>query len=122
MKWLHHHKRMTKSSGYDELLFPKPNHIDLHQETMLSYLTNIKQIRSELTLILEKIAIDNTIIVSTVNQGQSELLENFVCSSRSKGFELGNLLVFPTDKFSKDIAEGMGVATYYSEEVSRVAY
>ena len=108
---------MTKASGYDELLYPKPNHIDIHQEVMISYLTNIKQIRNELSRILKKIAINNTVIVSTVNQGQSELLMNFICSSRSKGFDLSNLLVFPTDTFSKDLAEGMGVATYYSEQV-----
>ena len=109
--------RMTKFDGYDELIYPKSNNIDQHQEIMLAYLTNIKQIRNELSQILKKIAIDNTVIVSTVNQGQSELLMNFICSSRSRGFDLGNLLVFPTDVFSKNLAEGMGVSTYYSEQV-----
>mmetsp|Transcript_14946 Transcript_14946/g.24315 ORF Transcript_14946/g.24315 Transcript_14946/m.24315 type:complete len:299 (+) Transcript_14946:229-1125(+) len=42
---------------------------------------------------------------------------NFVCSSRSRGFDLGNFLVFPTDLFSKELAEGMGIATYYAEKL-----
>jgi len=109
--------RMTKADGYDEMLYPNRNNIDIHEEIMTSYLTNIKQIRSELSLILEKIAIDNTVIVSTVNQGQSELLMNFVCSSRSRGFDLENFILFPTDKFSKDLAEGMGIATFYSDKL-----
>jgi len=42
---------------------------------------------------------------------------NLVCSSRSRGFDLGNLLLFPTDLFSKELAEGMGIATYYAEKL-----
>lgn len=115
MKFLY--DRMTKSSGYDELMYPKPGRIDLHQNIMLAYLTNAPKIRSELGRLLQRIAIDNTVIVSTVNKGQSELLMNFVCSARSRGFDLSNFILFPTDEYSKNIAEKMGIATYYAEEV-----
>jgi hypothetical protein len=45
--------------------------------------------------------------------GQSELLINFVCSARRRGFDLGHILVFPSDEETKEIAEGLGLATYF---------
>jgi hypothetical protein len=54
----------------------------------------------------------------TVNKGQSELLMNFVCSARSRGFDLKNLLLFPTDLFSKDLGYGLGLTSFYNEHVS----
>merc|ERR1719221_2325385 len=44
---------------------------------------------------------------------------NFVCSSRSKGFNLENLILFPTDVFSKEIADGMGVASFFNEQLMK---
>ena len=109
--------RMTKSDGYDELLHPKKNNLIMHREILLNYLTNIHEIESELGAILQRIAIDNTVVVSTVNKGQSELLMNFVCSARSRGFDLNNFIVFPTDLFSKELADGMGLSTFYAEKL-----
>ena len=60
----------------------------------------------------------NTIIVMTCNMGQSELLVNFVCNAHSKGYDLSNVLVFPTDQSTKELAEGLGLATFYDEKVS----
>ncbi len=42
---------------------------------------------------------------------------NFACSARRKGFDLGNVLVFPSDKETKELAEGLGLTTYYDEKV-----
>ena len=109
--------RYTNSHGYDEMLYPKKKHLSFHRDIMLKYMTNFEDIQKELGSILKRIAIDNTVIVSTVNKGQSELMMNFVCSSRSRGFDLKNFLVFPTDMFSKELAEGLGIATFYAEKV-----
>lgn len=79
---------MTKASGYDELLTPKTNHLQMHRDIMLKYLTSYDEIRTDLGNVLKRIAIKNTVIVTTVNKGQSELLMNFVCSCRAKGFDL----------------------------------
>jgi hypothetical protein len=49
------------------------------------------------------------------------LLMNFACSARRKGFDLGNVLVFPSDKETKELAEGLGLTTYYDEKV-RMAF
>ena len=54
----------------------------------------------------------------TVNKGQSELLMNFICSARYRGLDLQNVILFPTDQFSKDIADSLDLATFYHEEVS----
>ncbi len=109
--------RMTKSDGYDELLYPKSNNLKMHRDIMMNYLTNLDEIRRDLGNILRKIAVDNTVVVSTVNKGQSELLMNFVCSSCSRGFDLRNFIVFPTDSFSNELAKGMGIAAYFAEKV-----
>ncbi|KAL7528955.1 hypothetical protein ACHAXR_004091 [Thalassiosira sp. AJA248-18] len=109
--------RMTKANGYDGMHYPTSNHLSMHRDIMLKYVTSYNDVQSELGSILKKIAIDNSVIVTTVNKGQSELLINFICSSRSRGLDLSNLVVFPTDKFSKDLAEGMGIATFYADKL-----
>ena len=53
----------------------------------------------------------------TCNHGQSALLMNFACSARRRGFDLGNVLVFPSDVATKELAEGLGLTTYYDEKV-----
>jgi hypothetical protein len=42
---------------------------------------------------------------------------NFVCNAKAKGLDVSNVLVFPTDQETKDLAEGMGLATFYDEKV-----
>ena len=109
--------RMTRSTGYDELLYPKPNNLAMHRKIMITYYTNYDVIRKDLEKKLREIAVDNLVVVVTVNQGQAELLMNFVCSSRAKGFDLKNLIVFPSDDFSREIAEGLGLATFYNQQL-----
>ena len=112
--------RMTNGAGYDEFTLPKKLHLERHQAIMKTYFNFLTKIRSDLGAILKKIAVNNSVVVMTVNKGQSELLMNFACSARARGFSLGNVIVFPTDVFSKDLSEGLGLATYYSHEVSVV--
>mmetsp|Transcript_45068 Transcript_45068/g.94502 ORF Transcript_45068/g.94502 Transcript_45068/m.94502 type:complete len:636 (-) Transcript_45068:263-2170(-) len=107
--------RMTRASGYDEMYFAKRTHVEEHQDLMLKYLSNVNQIRHDLFTIISKMGAKKAVVVSTVNKGQSDLLVNFVCSARARGLDLGNFLVFPTDLHSKQLAEGLGIATYYSE-------
>ncbi len=105
-------------SGVDEFEFPDSSHLLLHRDILLNYLTNFDKIQAKLAIILQKVAMNNSVIVSTVNKGQSELLINFVCSARSRGLDISNLIVFPTDLYSKNLAEEIGLATFYSEEVN----
>jgi len=42
---------------------------------------------------------------------------NFACSARARGFDLKNVLVFPSDLETKELAEGMGLMTFYEEKM-----
>lgn len=95
---------------------PGTSHVKDHQEILTVYLNNQVDIKSRLKTILDKMN-SKTIVVLTCNHGQSELLLNFVCSSKARGFDLSNVLVFPTDIETKELAEGMGLATFYEEKI-----
>lgn len=86
-----------------------------HWGQLKTFLQNVDKVLEELKPILEKVARNNAVVVMTVNKGQSSLLMNFACSAHRRGFDLGNVLVFPTDMESKKLAEGLGLATYYDE-------
>mmetsp|Transcript_21969 Transcript_21969/g.46357 ORF Transcript_21969/g.46357 Transcript_21969/m.46357 type:complete len:604 (+) Transcript_21969:98-1909(+) len=89
-----------------------------HLDTLRTFLENVDRILKELRFLLERrnVVRDNTVVVMTVNSGQSELFSNFICAARSRGFDTGNVLVFPTDEESHKLAQGMGVASYYDKK------
>eukprot|EP00985_Skeletonema_marinoi_P011509 scaffold5481_cov197-Skeletonema_marinoi.AAC.7 len=89
-----------------------------HFEAMRTFLENFDTVQKELKeLITKRNAVrNNTVVVMTVNIGQSELLANFVCAARSRGLDISNVVVFPTDIESKTLAEGLGVTTYFDEK------
>ena len=92
-----------------------------HWKSLYTYLDTVDDVLKRLSPIAAKVGganKDNTIIVMTCNMGQSELLMNFVCNAKAKGFDLDSVLVFPTDVETKDLAEGLGLATFYDEKVS----
>lgn len=94
---------------------PDMNLVRKHWGMLQTYFSSIDDVINELKPILERVAVDNTIVVLTCNHGQSELLMNFVCNARAKNMDLKNVLVFPTDKETKELAEGLGLATFYDE-------
>ena len=84
-------------------------------EMLRQYFNSLDDVLSELNAILGKIAIDNTVIVMVCNFGQSELLMNFLCQAKARGFDISNLIVFATDQETYDMVKGMGVAAYYDK-------
>ena len=108
--------------GHNSLLPPADHHIAKHWEMLKNYFNNLDDVMKRLKPIAESIAVDNTIIVMTCNMGQSELLINFVCNARAKGIPIENVLVFPTDLETKEIAEGLGLKTFYDEKVRAVLF
>ena len=62
-----------------------------------------------------------TIIVMTVNQGQSHLLVNFLCAARARKLDVRRVLVFVTDEESKQLIEDLsnddevGVMVFYDK-------
>lgn len=100
---------------------PKDNHVKDHQDILRTYLNNADDIKNRLKSILSKMK-THTVVVLTCNFGQSELLMNFACSARARGFDLSNTLVFPTDFDTKELAEGMGFTTFYEEKVGAIFF
>ncbi len=94
---------------------PDAPRIAQHWENLQRYFQNFDSVIEELKPIAEKMAVKNTIIVMTCNMGQSELLMNFVCNAKAKGLDVSNVLVFPTDQETKDLAEGLGLSTFHDE-------
>ena len=88
-----------------------------HWSRLLPFFQTVDSTLEDLKTVLAKIARNNAVVVLTCNMGQSALLMNFACSARSRGFDLGNILVFPSDVETKEIAEGLGLTTYYDEKV-----
>jgi len=111
--------RWRRNDGNDEFLYPKQRAIDMHQELLLTYLNHLKSTKQNLSEIIKNIAINNTVIVVTANMGQSELLMNLICSSRRRGLDTKNLLVFPTDVHTKELAESLGLTTFYDDHLMR---
>ncbi len=61
---------------------------------------------------------NNTIVVMVCNHGQSELFLNFVCSARSRGLDLSQVLLFATDIEMKELGDALGISTFYNDKVS----
>lgn len=116
---LRHASRGHAAWGKRDFLPPSPNKIRTHWTKLQEYLGGLDNALEKLKPIAERIAIKNTIIVLTCNRGQSELLMNFACNAKAKGFELGNVIVFATDKDTEDLAKNLGLATYYDDKFFR---
>jgi hypothetical protein len=109
--------RGHQSNGRDQ--FNPPSLQDTHQnwDMLRGYLDSIHSVLDDLRPILEKIAVKNTVIVMVCNFGQSELLMNFVCSAKARGFDISNIIVFATDQETLDLAESIGLAAYFDQRV-----
>ena len=108
--------RAWTAAGRQEFAPPKQMQAKKHQERLLTYLTEANNIKSRLKQVLEKMN-QKTVVVLTCNHGQSELLMNFACSARARGFDPKNVLVFPTDVETKELAEGVGLTVFYEEKL-----
>mmetsp|Transcript_34868 Transcript_34868/g.73542 ORF Transcript_34868/g.73542 Transcript_34868/m.73542 type:complete len:617 (+) Transcript_34868:69-1919(+) len=108
--------RAWTAAGKQEFFPPKQSQVNSHQEKLRTYLNELDNIKSRLKQVIEKMNA-MTVVVLTCNHGQSELLINFACSARARGLDLKNVLVFPTDQETKELAEGMGLATFYEEKL-----
>ena len=103
--------------GITPFKVPKEKDMKKHWDALRNYFNHLDDVISELKPIAEGVAKKNTIIVMTCNMGQSELLMNFVCNARAKSLDISNVLVFPTDEETKELAEGLGLATFYDKRV-----
>ena len=114
---LAHVSRGHSPWGKRDFIPPSKWVVRAHWQQLQEYLGGIELVLERLKPIAERTAVDNKIVVLTCNMGQSELLMNFACNARAKGFDTGNVLVFPTDKETHDLARGLGLESYYDEKV-----
>jgi hypothetical protein len=88
-----------------------------HWEALRTYFNTLETTIKELKPIVEKININNTIISMVCNFGQSSLQMNFACSSRARGFDFSNVLIFATDRETLELAQSLGLNAYFDEKV-----
>ncbi|KAL7543831.1 hypothetical protein ACHAWF_007465, partial [Thalassiosira exigua] len=113
---LTHVSRAYTASGREEFPVPQTRHVQMHREKLLTYLTEVEDVKRRLKALLTKMD-RRAVVVLTCNKGQSELLMNFACSARARGFDLSQVLVFPTDAETRDLALGMGLHAFYEEKL-----
>mmetsp|Transcript_24051 Transcript_24051/g.29542 ORF Transcript_24051/g.29542 Transcript_24051/m.29542 type:complete len:581 (-) Transcript_24051:98-1840(-) len=111
-----HVGRGKENHGGNQFCPPTTKAIDKHWNTqLLPFIKSVDKLLDELRPIAESVKKENTIIVMVVNKGQSVLLMNFVCSTKAKGFDISNVLLFATDLETLELARGLGVTAYYDK-------
>jgi len=99
----------------DEFTPPKERALALNRERLQKYLSTLKDLEQDLKPILKRIAKKNTVIVMVCNKGQSDLLMNFVCSSKARGFDISQILLFATDDETQKLATSLGLESYFDK-------
>eukprot|EP00978_Attheya_sp_CCMP212_P010841 scaffold26338_cov49-Attheya_sp.AAC.10 len=99
----------------DEFTPPKERALALNRERLQKYLNTLKDLEQDLKPILKRIAKRKTVIVMVCNKGQSDLLMNFVCSSKARGFDISQILLFATDDETQKLATSLGLESYFDK-------
>lgn len=107
--------RGAQASGRLSARPPRKDQTLEYWKTLKTYLDTLPSVLEELEPIAKSVARQNTVVVMVCNHGQSELLMNFVCSSRARGLDLSPVLVFATDEETKELAEGLGLTAFFDK-------
>ena len=98
---------------------PPDKEVTLKYWDILSlYLSRLPSKLDLLRPIAQQVAKENTVIVLVCNHGQSELLMNFICAARARGFDLSAVLLFATDEETQELGNSLGITTWYDADVS----
>jgi len=117
LRWV---SRGMKEDGIDEFAPPQfERHTKETWKRLKIYLETYEDIVKRLRPVVNKIKVNNTVIVMVANFGQAQLMQNFVCSARARGFDTSNILLFATDKETEEIAQGLNLTTFHDEAVRR---
>ena len=113
--------RGSQSNGRQSARPPTKDQTIQHWKSLSTYIDSLDDVLSKLDPIAQKVAShneNNAVIVMVCNFGQSELLLNFVCNAQRKGLGdvLKNVLLFATDNETKELAESLGLATFFDEQ------
>lgn len=94
--------------------FPEPSGIPNdradadHCQWLGEYFLSVDSTVEEITPLVNKIAVDNQVVVTVVNAGKFELLVSFACAAMSRGLSVEHMLVLITDPHLKDLVEDLG--------------
>lgn len=113
--------RGAQNSGRKSFKVPTPTETRRYWKTLKTYLETLPDVLQELRPIAAKVAKQNTVVVSVVNHGQSELLLNFACAAKSRGLDISSILVFATDEITVALAEGIGLTVFFDKTVSQLS-
>eukprot|EP00550_Attheya_septentrionalis_P001886 CAMPEP_0198286182 /NCGR_PEP_ID=MMETSP1449-20131203/5324_1 /TAXON_ID=420275 /ORGANISM="Attheya septentrionalis, Strain CCMP2084" /LENGTH=575 /DNA_ID=CAMNT_0043983841 /DNA_START=141 /DNA_END=1868 /DNA_ORIENTATION=- len=108
--------RAIDESGHQTFTVPNMGQTTQHWQRLQQYMTTLDDMLTKVRRIAGRVAVDNTIVVLTCNLGQSELLLNFCCTARARGFDLKNVLVFTTDEETERLAKAMGLESFYDKD------
>jgi len=92
---------------------PKADQAVKYWPLLIDYLQKMPTTLERLAPVAKSVASkDNTVVVMVCNWGQSELLVNFVCSTRARGLPLDKILVFATDSETYQLGVALGIAAF----------
>jgi len=114
--------RGAQSSGRLSAKVPTKEMTLSYWQSLTTYFQHWDATVKELSPIAENAAVDNTLIVMVANHGHSELLMNFACTSRARGLDISQVLVFAADEETNDLAEGLGMHSFYDAKVKSTMY
>lgn len=112
---LRHVGRGVGNNGKDSFPAPRIKHQVSNMKALKTYFEALDDVKRELSPIAKRVAKNNAIVVLVCNKGQSDLLMNFACSSKAKGLDISNFLVFATDQHTYDVAKGMGFEAFFDK-------
>ena len=115
---LRHVGRGMQTNGRDQFQPPLKNQIRRNWGQLQVYFNSLDETIKKLKPIVSEASKDNTVVVMVCNFGQSVLLQNFVCSAKSRSIDIGNVVIFATDPETLRLAKGLGLSAFYDEKVS----
>lgn len=84
-----------------------------YNKDLVEYLSSMEETLERLAPIAKRAANDqNQITILVCNYGQSEFVNNFVCSARAQGIDLSHILLFATDRETYALSKSLGLHTF----------
>lgn len=107
-------------NGHENFILPGSQSLERHRRMLKIFLETEEEMKKDLMKKLERIAVNNTVIVMTTNFGQADLLMNFICAAKARDFDVSNVIVFATDEEAMNVARGLDLEFFYNEEVRKL--
>lgn len=107
----HPFRVVSRTNNQDNLSWDFPDDYASFYSMLGNYLTTLDSTLAQLRPIAESVARNNTVVAMVCNQGQSELLLNFVC----QGHDTSQFLIFATDMETFRVAKELDLSVFLLE-------